>query len=328
MIIVTGGAGYVGSHCVKELLKRGYEVGVVDNLATGHRASVGKDARFFEGDIRDGEFMTKVFKETNAEAVVHFAACSLVGESMTDPLKYYNNNVHGTEVLLASMLRADVDKIIFSSTAAVYGEAKTDIITEDIPKEPTNTYGETKLSMEKMMKWCDKAYGMRHVALRYFNVAGADPEGTIGEDHSPETHLIPIILQVPLKKREKLSIFGDDYPTPDGTCIRDYVHVCDLARAHAMALEYLVRGGESNVFNLASGGGYSVKEMLDAAREVTGDPIPATVEPRRAGDPARLVADASKAANVLGFKPEKTSVKEIIGDAWRWHSSHPNGFGE
>ncbi|MBE6953653.1 MAG: UDP-glucose 4-epimerase GalE [Ruminococcaceae bacterium] len=328
MILVTGGAGYIGSHCVRELLAQGFDVAVVDNLATGHRSAIDPRARFFEGDIRDKAFLDGVFAEIKPEAVIHFAAFSLVGVSMQQPLAYYNNNVHGSEVLLTSMIENGVTKIVFSSTAATYGEATCEQITEDCPTVPTNTYGETKLAIEKMMKWCDRAFGLKFTALRYFNVAGADGSGEIGEDHSPETHLIPIILQVPLGKREKLSIFGDDYDTPDGTCIRDYIHVSDLARAHILALKRLLAGGESDIFNLGSGSGFSVLEMLTAARKVTGHPIPAEVSPRRAGDPARLVASSAKARAVLGWTPEFDSVEKIIEDAWRWHQSHPQGYVE
>ena len=328
MILVTGGAGYIGSHCVRELLAQGFDVAVVDNLATGHRSAIDPRARFFEGDIRDKAFLDGVFAEIKPEAVIHFAAFSLVGVSMQQPLAYYNNNVHGSEVLLTSMIENGITKIVFSSTAATYGEATCEQITEDCPTVPTNTYGETKLAIEKMMKWCDRAFGLKFTALRYFNVAGADGSGEIGEDHSPETHLIPIILQVPLGKREKLSIFGDDYDTPDGTCIRDYIHVSDLARAHILALKRLLAGGESDIFNLGSGSGFSVLEMLTAARKVTGHPIPAEVSPRRAGDPARLVASSAKARAVLGWTPEFDSVEKIIEDAWRWHQSHPQGYVE
>ncbi len=326
MILVTGGAGYIGSHCVRELLAQGFEVAVVDNLQTGHRDAVDPRALFFRGDIRDSVFLGRVLDAVKPEAVIHFAAFSLVGVSMQQPLVYYNNNVHGSESLLTAMHEHGVDKIVFSSTAAVYGEAKTDKITETCPTEPTNTYGETKLAIEKMMKWCDRAYGMKYIALRYFNVAGADASGEIGEDHSPETHLIPIILQVPLGRREKLSVFGDDYDTPDGTCIRDYIHVSDLARAHVLALRRLLDGGESDVFNLGNGNGFSVLEMLEAARRVTGHPIPAAIEARRAGDPARLVASSDKAREILGWTPEYDSVETIIADAWRWHQSHPHGY--
>jgi UDP-glucose 4-epimerase len=327
-ILVCGGAGYIGSHCVYELIARGEDVIVVDNLQTGHKAALHPEAKFYEGDIRNYDFMDKVFKENNVEGVIHFAANSLVGESMHLPLKYYNNNVHGTEVLLQAMVDNDVKKIVFSSTAAVYGEPETVPITETDKTEPTNTYGETKLAMEKMMKWADKAHGLRYIALRYFNVAGAHPNGLIGEDHTPETHLIPLILQVPLNKREKISLFGDDYDTKDGTCIRDYIHVKDLIDAHLLAFNKLRDGWQSDVFNLGSGSGFTVKEMVDAARKVTGHSIPAEVCPRRAGDPAVLIASSDKAKKVLGWEPKYNNVEEIIASAWNFHETHVNGFEE
>lgn len=245
---------------------------------------------------------------------------------MTNPLKYYNNNVHGTEVLLKVMINNDVKKIVFSSTAATYGEAEKMPITETDKTEPTNTYGETKLAMEKMMKWCDTAYGLKYVALRYFNVAGAHVSGSIGEAHNPETHLIPLILQVPLGKREFISIFGEDYDTEDGTCIRDYIHVTDLANAHILAVEYLREGKDSDVFNLGNGSGFSVKEMIESARRVTGHEIPAKICERRAGDPARLIASSKKAKEILNWEPKFTNVEEIIASAWKWHKNNPNGF--
>ena len=289
-ILVLGGAGYIGSHAVDQLIEKGYDVAVVDNLLTGHRQAVHTDARFYEGDIRDKEFLRGVFQKETIEGVLHFAASSLVGESVEKPLVYFNNNVYGMQVLLEVMHEFDVKRIVFSSTAATYGEPKESPITEESPTNPKNPYGESKLMMEKMMKWCDEAYGMRYVALRYFNVAGAKNDASIGEDHTPETHLVPIILQVALGQRESLAIYGDDYDTPDGTCIRDYVQVEDLIAAHILALEYLKAGNESNFFNLGSNKGYSVTEMLEAAREVTGRDIPAKIAPRRAGDPSRLVA--------------------------------------
>ena len=325
-ILVLGGAGYIGSHAVDQLIHKGYKVVVIDNLLTGHRASVHKDATFYEGDIRDKAFVTNVFEKETIEGVIHFAASSLVGESVEQPLKYFNNNVYGMQIVLEVMEAFDVKNIVFSSTAATYGEPEVSPIVETTPTNPKNPYGESKLMMEKMMKWCDGAYGMKYVALRYFNVAGAKSDAAIGEDHTPETHLVPIILQVALGQRESLAIFGDDYDTPDGTCIRDYVHVEDLIAAHILALEYLKAGNESNVFNLGSNNGYSVKEMLDAAREVTGKDIPAIVAPRRAGDPASLVASSAKANEILGWKPEYTDVKKIIETAWNWHVSHPNGY--
>ncbi|MED4996511.1 UDP-glucose 4-epimerase GalE, partial [Geobacillus stearothermophilus] len=276
MILVCGGAGYIGSHAVYRLLEKGERVVVVDNLQTGHREAVHRDAVFCQGDIRDHDFLRKVFRQHDIEAVIHFAANSLVGESMEEPLKYYDNNVYGTQVLLEVMKEFGVKQIVFSSTAAVYGEPKQIPIIETDPTEPTNAYGETKLAMEKMMKWADRAYGIRSISLRYFNVAGAYGT-TIGEDHNPETHLIPLILKVPLGQREEISVFGDDYDTPDGTCIRDYIHVLDLVDAHVLALEKLRNGASSDVYNLGNGNGFSVKEVIEAARQVTGHPIPARV---------------------------------------------------
>lgn len=325
-ILVLGGAGYIGSHAVDQLVNKGYEVVVVDNLLTGHEQAIHPKAVFYKGDVRDKEFLTTVFDKEDIDGVMHFAASSLVGESVEKPLMYFNNNVYGMQILLEVMQEHDVKHIVFSSTAATYGEPKESPITEKTPTNPKNPYGESKLAMEKMMKWCDGAYGMKYVALRYFNVAGAKRDASIGEDHTPESHLVPIILQVALGQRESLAIFGDDYATPDGTCIRDYVHVEDLIAAHILALEYLKAGNDSNVFNLGSNNGYSVKEMLDAAREVTGKEIAAKVAPRRAGDPASLVASSEKAKTVLGWEPEYTDVKKIIETAWNWHVSHPNGY--
>ena len=325
-VLILGGAGYIGSHTVLEFLDRGYKVAVADNLQSGHIEALHPDAKFYCGDIRDKNFLDNLFKKENIEAVIHFAANSLVGESMQDPLKYYDNNLYGTMVLLKSMVENNVKKIVFSSTAATYGEPENIPILETDRTNPTNTYGETKLSMEKMFKWVSSAHGVKFVSLRYFNACGAHKSAKIGEDHMPETHLIPIVLQVPNKKREFVNIFGDDYDTPDGTCIRDYVHVCDLAAAHYLALEYLKNGGESDIFNLGSGTGFSVKEVIEAAREVTGDKIPAVISPKRSGDPARLVASSDKAKNILGFKPCCTDLKEIIQTAWMWHKKHPEGY--
>ena len=325
-ILVLGGAGYIGSHAVDQLVNKGYEVVVVDNLLTGHEQAIHPKAVFYKGDVRDKEFLTTVFDNEDIDGVMHFAASSLVGESVEKPLMYFNNNVYGMQILLEVMQEHDVKHIVFSSTAATYGEPTESPITEQTATNPKNPYGESKLAMEKMMKWCDGAYGMKYVALRYFNVAGAKRDASIGEDHTPESHLVPIILQVALGQRESLAIFGDDYATPDGTCIRDYVHVEDLIAAHILALEYLKAGNDSNVFNLGSNNGYSVKEMLDAAREVTGKEIAAKVAPRRAGDPASLVASSEKAKTVLGWEPEYTDVKKIIETAWNWHVSHPNGY--
>ncbi|MDD5879314.1 MAG: UDP-glucose 4-epimerase GalE [Clostridiales bacterium] len=326
MILVCGGAGYIGSHAVRQLIDRGEEVIIVDNLETGHEDAIHPQAKFYKVDIRDEEALDKVFAENKIDEVIHFAANSLVGESMTNPLKYFNNNVHGTEILLKVMVAHDVKKIVFSSTAATYGEPKNIPILESDETNPTNAYGETKLCMEKMMKWADKAHGVKYISLRYFNVAGAHESEEIGEDHNPETHLIPLILQVPLGKREFISIFGDDYETHDGTCIRDYIHVTDLADAHILAVHKLREGSESNIYNLGSGNGFTVKEMIETARKVTGHEIPAKVCERRAGDPAKLVASSEKARRELGWVPKHENVEDMISSAWNWHQKHPNGF--
>ncbi len=325
-VLVLGGAGYIGSHTVYALIEKGEDVVIIDNLETGYIEAVHPKARFYQGDIRDRSFLNGVFEKEKIDAVIHFAANSLVGESMVDPLKYYDNNVNGTKVLLQSMVAHKLDKIVFSSTAATYGEPERVPILETDKTEPTNTYGETKLSMEKMFKWTGKAHGLKYVSLRYFNACGAHKSGEIGEAHSPETHLVPLILQVPLNQRESIGIYGDDYPTKDGTCIRDYIHVTDLAQAHMLAVEYLIKGNESNIFNLGNGIGFTVKEVIDTARKVTGHDIPAVITPRRAGDPAQLIASSDKARTVLGWKPEYADLEEIIGSAWKWHSTHPNGY--
>lgn len=325
-ILVLGGAGDIGSHTVYELIDNGEDVVIIDNLLTGHEEAVHPKARFYKGDIRDKEFLDSVFKKEKIDAVIHFAASSLVGESMEKPLKYYDNNLCGTKILLDSMVEHGIDKIVFSSTAAVYGEPGRIPILETDKTEPTNTYGETKLSMEKMFKWIGKAHGLRYVSLRYFNACGAHVSGKIGEDHNPESHLIPLILQVPNGKREFISIFGEDYQTKDGTCIRDYIHVTDLAQAHILAVKYLQNGGESDIFNLGNGIGFSVKEVIETARKVTQNAIPAKVTPRRAGDPAKLIASSDKAKKVLGWKPQHAELDEIISTAWNWHKNHPDGF--
>lgn len=325
-ILVCGGAGYIGSHMVYELTSKGEDVVVIDNLVTGHRAAVDPRAKFFKGDIRNAADLDKVFTENKIEAVIHFAAFSLVGESVEKPLKYFNNNTCGMEALLEAMVKYDVKKIVFSSTAATYGEPKRVPILETDETNPTNPYGESKRMMEKMMKWVDKANGIKYVSLRYFNVAGAIEDGHIGEAHTCETHLIPIILQVPLGKRDHITVFGTDYPTPDGTCIRDYVHVMDLADAHMKALNYLREGNESSIFNLGTGDGFSVKEMIDAAEKAIGKKIKVEYGTRRAGDPARLVASSAKAQKVLHWQPKYTSMEDIIRTAWNWHEKHPNGY--
>jgi UDP-glucose 4-epimerase len=324
-ILIVGGAGYIGSHTVKYFLEKGEEVIVVDNLQTGHMAAVLTE-KFYQCDIRDKDQLDKVFKENQIEAVIHFAANSLVGESMQKPDIYYNNNVYGMICLLDVMKQNDVKKIVFSSTAATYGEPENIPILENDRTEPTNTYGETKLAMEKMMKWYDQAYAMKYVSLRYFNAAGASETSEIGEAHTVETHLIPLILQVPLQQREYISIFGDDYTTEDGTCIRDYIHVMDLASAHYLALKYLRRDNESNIFNLGNGNGYSVKEVIEVARKVTKHEIPARIESKREGDPAKLVASSKKAREVLGWQPKYDSLEKIVMDAWNWHKSNPKGY--
>lgn len=327
-ILVLGGAGYIGSHTALELVKAGNEVVIADNLVTGYRKAIPEGAKFYEGDLRDSDFLDNLFHQEKIDAVIHFAAYSLVGESVTNPLKYYDNNLYGTKVLLEAMVNNNVGKIVFSSTAATYGEPENIPILESDRTCPTNPYGETKLAMEKMFKWTAEAHGLRYVSLRYFNACGADESGTIGEAHNPESHLIPLILQVPNGKRETISIYGTDYDTPDGTCIRDYIHVTDLAQAHILAVQYLNNGGESDIFNLGNGVGYSVREVIETARKVTGHPIPATETSRRAGDPARLVASSEKAKSVLGWKPVHDSLEEIIASAWNWHKNHPNGYDE
>ncbi len=327
-VLVLGGAGYIGSHTVYALIERGEDVVIIDNLETGHIEAVHPKARFYKGDIRDRAFVDSVLDKEKIDAVIHFAANSLVGESMTNPLKYYDNNVNGTKVLLQSMVAHGLNKIVFSSTAATYGEPERVPILETDRTEPTNAYGETKLSMEKMFKWTDRAHGLKYVSLRYFNACGAHVSGQIGEAHAPETHLIPLILQVPLGQREAISIYGDDYPTEDGTCIRDYIHVTDLAQAHILAVEYLMKGNDSNIFNLGNGIGFTVKEVIETARKVTGHPIPATTTPRRAGDPAQLIASSEKAKTVLGWNPQHADLEEIIATAWKWHSTHPNGYAQ
>ena len=325
-ILVLGGAGYIGSHTVSELVDAGEDVVIADSLETGHIEAVNPKAKFYQGDIRDKKFIDSVFDNEKIDAVIHFAANSLVGESMINPLKYYDNNLYGTKVLLQSMVEHDVKKIVFSSTAATYGEPESIPILESDRTEPTNPYGETKLSMEKMMKWTDVAHGVHYVALRYFNACGAHVSGEIGEAHNPETHLIPLILQVPNGQRESISIFGDDYDTKDGTCVRDYIHVTDLAQAHILAVKYLMDGGKSDVFNLGNGVGFTVKEVIETARKVTGHPIPAVVSPRRGGDPAKLIASSEKAKSILGWKPEHADLEEIIATAWKWHKNHPHGY--
>lgn len=325
-VLVTGGAGYIGSHCVRELLDRGYQTCVIDNLSTGYEKAVDPRAKFYQTDISDFEQVVSILKTEKVDMIIHFAAFSLVGESMKKPLKYYQNNVYGTQKLLEAMIAADVKHIIFSSTAAVYGQVDTMPITETMDESPTNTYGETKLAMEKMMKWADKAHGVKYIALRYFNVAGAHHSGDIGEAHNPETHLIPLILQVPNHLRSHVSIFGTDYPTFDGTCIRDYIHIEDLVDAHIRAMNYLSKTKVSDVFNLGSGQGYSVRQMIEAARRVTKHELPAIEEDRRPGDPPLLIASSEKAHDVLGWQRQYDTIDKIIESAWNFHQNHKEGY--
>ena len=326
-ILVLGGAGYIGSHTVYALIESGNKVVVIDNLETGHIEAVHPDAKFYKGDIRDRAFLDSVLDtEKDIDAVIHFAANSLVGESMEKPLKYYDNNLYGTMVLLEALVAHGIMRIVFSSTAATYGEPERVPILETDRTEPTNTYGETKLSMEKMFKWTGKAHGLRYVSLRYFNACGAHPSGDLGEAHKPETHLIPLILQVPNGQREAIYVFGNDYPTKDGTCVRDYIHVLDLAQAHILAVKYLMDGNPSDIFNLGNGVGHTVNEVIEAAKKVTGLPIKVIMADRRAGDPAVLIASSDKAKRILGWKPEHADIEDIIGSAWKWHKKHPNGY--
>lgn len=324
-ILVTGGAGYIGSHCVAALIDRGADVVVVDDLSKGHKSSL-KGGRLYVGSVADKAFLNDVFTKESIEAVIHFAAFSLVGESMQIPDQYFRNNVTAGLSLIETMIEHKVPYLVFSSTAATFGEPEHIPILEHDRQVPTNPYGESKLIVEHMLKWCDQAYGLKYCALRYFNVAGARADGSIGEDHRPETHLIPLILQVAQGKREKLSLFGTDYPTKDGTCVRDYIHVEDLIDAHMLALDYLRAGNPSTAFNLGNGLGFSNREIIEAARRVTGHPIPVVEEGRRPGDPATLIASSQKAIDVLGWKPKYTNVEDIIATAWNWHSGHPNGY--
>jgi len=327
-VLVTGGAGYIGSHTVRALLQAGYPVVVYDNLSTGHRQAVAERASFVQGDIQDASVLEAVCRERQVSAVIHFAAASLVGESMTDPAKYYRNNVAGTLQLLQSLRRCGVNKLVFSSTAAVYGEPSVWPIQEDQPTQPTNVYGRTKLMIEEMLRDFDQAYGFRYVSLRYFNAAGAAENGSIGEDHTPETHLIPLVLKTALGQRERVQIYGTDYDTPDGTCIRDYIHVEDLATAHVLAVQQLLMGGASRMYNLGSESGFSVRQVIDTARTVTGRTIKVQETARRAGDPKALVASSEKIRTELGWNPQKSNLQTIVAAAWKWHASHPQGFEE
>ncbi len=323
-VVVTGGAGYIGSHTLRALHAAGYEVIVYDSMVRGHRQAVGS-APLVVGDIADGAALDRLFAEYRPEAVVHFAAFIEAGESVLDPAKYFRNNTAGTLSLLEAMHRNDVKQIVFSSTAAVYGEPVRIPIGEDDPKLPTNAYGLSKLMVEEMLDWFHRSYGLRSVSLRYFNAAGDDPSGEIGEAHHPETHLIPLILQVPLGKRAQIMIFGDDYDTPDGTCIRDYIHVQDLAEAHACALNYLREGKPSTHVNLGTGSGVSVKEIIQLAESVTGRKVPVVEGPRREGDPPELVGNPAKAKTVLGWEARYRDPRAMVESAWAWLTGPQRG---
>lgn len=325
-VLVIGGAGYIGSIAVKHLVEQGYEVVVLDALYTGHRKAVNPKAKFYQGDIEDKFLVSQILREEKIDAVMHFAAYSLVPESVKKPLKYYDNNVSGMIALLEAMKDAQVKYLVFSSSAATYGIPKKLPITEDSPLNPINPYGDTKAMMEKIMHWADKSEGIKSVALRYFNVAGASTDGNYGEDHGPETHLIPNILRSAITGDGKFTIFGDDYDTKDGTNVRDYVEINDLIDAHILALQYLMKTDHSDVFNLGTAHGYSNLEILQAARSVTGIDIPYTIGPRRAGDPDSLIANSDKARSVLNWQPQHESAEEAIESAWQWHQKHTNGY--
>jgi UDP-glucose 4-epimerase len=324
-VFVTGGAGYIGSHVVRLLLEAGHRVRVYDNLAEGHAAAVPEET-LVRGDLMDAQRLVEALDE-GFDCVMHFAAHCYVGESMINPEKYYATNVVAGLRLLTAMRRTGVRRIVFSSSAATYGEPEKIPITEEHPQKPINVYGQTKLDFEHALGFYANAYGLGYTSLRYFNAAGAAPDAAIGEDHDPETHLVPIVLQVALGQRENVQIFGTDYPTRDGTCVRDYIHVCDLAQAHILAMER-IEPGKGGWYNLGNGNGYTVREVLQVARKVTGRKIPAEVGPRRPGDPPELVASSAKIARELGWKPQYPDLEMIVETAWRWHEAHPNGYGD
>lgn len=324
-VLVCGGAGYIGSHVVLSLKEANIDTVVIDSLEYGHRESI-DIADFYQGNIGDKELLKKIFTKHNIDTVMHLCAYIEVGESVLKPSKYYNNNVVNSIALIDTMNECGVKNFIFSSTAAVYGEPEMIPLEEGAKKNPSSPYGLSKLMLEEILADYNKAYGINFVALRYFNASGAHPSGNIGEAHNPESHLVPLILQVPLGKRESIKIFGDDYPTKDGTCIRDYIHVLDIASAHINAMDYLKKGGKSISCNLGNGSGFSVKEVIDVARKITGHKIPAEIVAKRAGDSSELVASSSLARSVLGWTPKITSIEEIVKSAWKWHSTHPNGY--
>ncbi len=321
-IIVAGGAGYIGSSCVEYLLNHGHEVTVFDSLITGHEEAIDSRANFIKGDLADRKLVLEVVGNGNFDGIMHFAAFSLVGESMLNPGKYFSNNDASGINLLDAAVKGKVKAFVFSSTAATFGIPKKMPITETTPQNPINPYGESKLIFEKMLKWYSEIHGLKYTALRYFNAAGATEN--FGEDHTPETHLVPLILQVVLGKRDSIKIFGDDYDTPDGTCLRDYIHITDLAQAHMLALD----APRSGHYNLGTGNGFSVKEIIEVAREVTGHPIPAEIVKRRPGDPARLIAGSALIKKELGWEPQFENAKDIVSSAWNWHQKNPNGYGK
>lgn len=327
-ILVTGGAGYIGSHAIRLLLSRGFEVGAIDDLSEGHRAALPAGVPLHEMNLSDESGLRALMMKVRPDAVMHFAANCLVGESVANPGKYYKNNLEASLILLRSMRSVDCNRLIFSSTAATYGEPVRTPIDEEHPQKPINPYGATKLMFEFALADHALAHGFEWVALRYFNAAGAAATGDLGEDHHPESHLIPLVLQSALGKRDAITIFGNDYNTPDGTCVRDYIHVDDLADAHLRALEHLERGGASGAFNLGTGEGYTVRQVIDLARKITKRTIHEKTGARRPGDPAVLIADGSKARRVLGWKPERSDLETIIASAWKWHHAHPDGHND
>jgi len=324
-VLVTGGAGYIGSQTVKELLREGIEPVVVDDLSKGHAEAV-RGVELHVISLEERDRIASLLKERPVDAVVHFAAFCYVAESMEDPLRYWRNNVIGSVRLLDAVVEAGVRSFVFSSSCATYGEPIAMPLREDHPQNPVNVYGDTKLAVEKLLRSLEESHGLRSIVLRYFNAAGADPDGELGEDHEPETHLIPLVLQVPLGLRKQALIYGDDYDTPDGTCIRDYIHTVDLARAHILSLRHLAEGGGSDAFNVGIGRGYSVREVVECARRVTGHAIPEIVETRRPGDPARLVAASDKIRRVLGWEPRLPELEAMVRTAWEWHRNHPDGY--
>lgn len=321
-VLVTGGAGYIGSICVEELINANHQVTVLDNLSEGHRSAVDPRARFVEGNLGNRDLVTRVIQEAKAEAIIHFAAHALVGESMQDPGKYFRNNVASGLELLEGAVKNGVRKFVFSSTCATYGPPDRVPMTEDLPQRPINPYGESKLMFEKMLEWYRKIYGLEFVAFRYFNAAGASKK--YGEHHRIETHLIPNVLKVPLGQATQCEIYGTDYPTPDGTCIRDYIHIIDLAQAHILAMQ----PGKQGFYNLGNGEGYSVREVIRMCEKVSGSKIPAVEKPRRPGDPPRLVASAERAFTELGWKPKYPKLEDIVSTAWAWHKAHPTGYSD